>query len=106
SYEFAPNSSVIAAVRAERIDVGFVNQLPPDHADLDVEVIDKEALCLVVPARFRSKTFSALQKLGFISHPDGPYYVTRVLQHMYPKEFEGLTGIPQKGWLNTLMRIP
>ena len=106
SYEFAPNASVIAAVRAERIDVGFVNQFPPDHADLEVESIDKEALCLVVPASFRSKKFSALQELGFVSHPDGPYYAMRVLQHMFPNEFEGLTAIPQKGWVNTLMRIP
>lgn len=105
-FSFAPNTSVLRELQADTIDLGFVTELPKDAHEFHAVEIDTERLCLLVPAGFRGRTYAAYSELGFIAHPDGGAYATRILGHLFPKEFTTIEAIPVRGFVNSLVRIP
>src|SRR3989339_1091307 len=104
-YEYRPNAQIIKDIAEERLDVGFVSQAPTD-AEFDRKVIDQERLCLVVPSNFKNGSFANLKKIGLINHPDCFHYASRLLLANYPKEFNSMNEIPQRGFINQITRIP
>ena len=106
NYAFAPNATVLRDLLADELDLGFVTHKPEDDSEFAYSELGHEKLCLVVPATFRIRSFESYRNLGFVGHPDGGYYATRILSHMFPEKFVTIDEFPLRGFVNTLMRIP
>ena len=75
SVEAAPKTAIIERIKNNHSDFGIVTQ-PVNDPLLDSEHLGKDALCLVVPQNTEA-SWSSLQTLGFINHPDGRHYASR-----------------------------
>lgn len=103
SVEAAPNTTIIERIRTNQSDVGIVTQ-PISDPKLIQEKLGEDALCLVVPAQAEF-TWQALQRLGFINHPDGHHYAIQLLEQNFADMFVGMEKIPQSGYINQLSQI-
>jgi len=103
SVEAAPNAAIIERIRTNQSDVGIVTQSINDPK-LTQEKLGEDALCLVIPAQAEF-TWETLQRLGFISHPDGHHYAIQIFEENFPNQFVGMDQIPQSGYINQLSQI-
>jgi DNA-binding transcriptional LysR family regulator len=106
SIEFtaAPNQDVIDGVLTGRVDLGFVSK-PNVDDKIFCEKFASERLLLLTPCGRNCRSFKDLINLGFISHPDGPYYLSRILEVNFPDDLKSMKHIPIKGRINQLTRI-
>jgi len=102
-YRFAPNTSVEQAVANHSADIGFLTQAPT-LSEVTSHKIGKESLLLVTPAHIENPTWSALNELGFISHPDAKHHAQLLLSENY-SEFEHVDQIKQTGFSNQISLI-
>ncbi|MDI3326531.1 LysR family transcriptional regulator [Pontibacterium granulatum] len=103
SVEAAPKTAIIERIKNNHSDFGIVTQ-PVNDPLLDSEHLGKDTLCLVVPQNTEA-SWNSLQTLGFINHPDGHHYASRVLETNYPDSFRGMGQIPESGYINQLGQI-
>lgn len=103
SVEAAPKTSIIERIKTNQTDFGIVTQSVNDPL-LDSEFLGKDTLCLVVPQDAKS-SWRSLQQLGFINHPDGHHYASRVLETNFSDDFNGMSQIPESGYINQLGQI-
>jgi DNA-binding transcriptional LysR family regulator len=103
-FVYAPNTTVVREVLSDELDGGFVT-LEPREPELAWKEIDRERLCLVLPRASRAKSFADLVALGFVGHPDGPYYASRLLRENFPEEFRAMNQLPIRWYTNQVTRI-
>ena len=75
-----------------------------DNPKLQVVPLGREKLSLVLPKSIEP-TYDNLLGLGYINHPDGPYYASKVLGDNYPDYFKGFERLPISGYVNQLSQI-
>lgn len=103
SVEAAPKTAIIERIKNNLSDFGIVTQ-PVNDPLLDSEYLGKDTLCLVLPQNTLA-SWQALLSLGFINHPDGHHYASRVLETNFPDNFNGMHQIPESGYINQLSQI-
>lgn len=88
--EAAPNKRILAAILDNQLDIGIVTRVD-DGVELNYEAIGYASLSLVLPSQYRSKVvdIALLNRIGFINHPDGEYYLQQVLQTNFQDLSEG-----------------
>ncbi len=79
-------------------------RLKPSDPRIHSTHFTEEPLELVVPASYKQHEWADLQRLGFISHPDGEAMATRLLSRKYPTH-PGIQEIPCKGFTNQISLI-
>ncbi|MFV7785457.1 LysR family transcriptional regulator [Shewanella marisflavi] len=99
-YRFASNAGVETAIAALETDIGLMTR-QPNLEEVEAQLIAKEPLLLVTPASKMPLTWTALQELGFINHPDGAHHAKLLLGANYP-EFEQGEQLPSKGFSNQI----
>lgn len=99
-HRFAPDAETREAVLDKRYDLGLVT-LKPDDPRLAAEPFTEEPLELVIPAAENVESWSDLQRLGFIDHPDGQAMATRLLARHFPGN-PGLRSLPVHGFSNQI----
>ncbi|MCS6096320.1 LysR family transcriptional regulator [Shewanella baltica] len=102
-HRFAPDSEIVASVLANEHEIGMVT-LKPSDPRIHSTHFTEEPLELVVPACHKQNEWVDLQRLGFISHPDGEAMATRLLSRKYPSNL-GIQDIPCKGFTNQISLI-
>ncbi|AVI68210.1 LysR family transcriptional regulator [Shewanella sp. NKUCC05_KAH] len=102
-HRFAPDSEIVASVLANEHEIGMVT-LKPSDPRIHSTHFTEEPLELVVPASHKQHEWTDLQRLGFISHPDGEAMATRLLSRKYPTH-PGIQEIPCKGFTNQISLI-
>lgn len=102
-HRFAPDSEVIDAVLHNRYEMGLVTQKPDDKR-LVAEKFTEEPLELVVPAGVKVHSWTDLEALGYIDHPDGQAMATRLLSRRFPGN-PGVRNLPQRGFSNQISLI-
>ncbi|MCS6099092.1 LysR family transcriptional regulator [Shewanella baltica] len=102
-HRFAPDSEIVASVLANEHEIGMVT-LKPSDPRIHCTHFTEEPLELVVPACHKQNEWVDLQRLGFISHPDGEAMATRLLSRKYPSN-PGIQDIPCKGFTNQISLI-
>jgi DNA-binding transcriptional LysR family regulator len=103
-FTVAPNPAIIHGVANDRFDIGFVSSAVMEQGVFSKKIYD-EPLLLVLPSHARVEGFADLVHLGFISHPDGPYYATSILEANFEDKFTTIDVIPVRGFVNQLSRI-
>ena len=104
-FAYASNAFIKSQILSGELDMGFISE-EPDPLKFDSTQIDQENLCLVVPQSLRKVTFTNLQELGFINHPDGFHHATRLLEANFPDEFLSMEQLNISGFNNQITRIP
>ena len=63
-------------------------------------------MCLVLPSAYKNKTisYSTLEQLGFIDHPDGTHYAEQLLGENYAG-YRGISSLKRQGYINQLSQI-
>lgn len=102
-HTFAPDNEVLASVLANQHEIGLLTFKPSDPRILSTHFTE-EPLELVVPAGNKINDWPDLQRLGFISHPDGEAMATRLLSRKYPS-CPTIAEFPQKGSTNQISLI-
>lgn len=102
-HRFAPDPDVLAAVLENRFELGLVT-LRPDDPRLTVSRFAQEPLELVAPAGATVRTWSDLERLGFIDHPDGQAMAARLLSRRFPGK-PGVRSLPCHGFSNQISLI-
>ncbi|MCB2003582.1 MAG: LysR family transcriptional regulator [Rhodoferax sp.] len=102
-HRFAPDPDVLAAVLENRFELGLVT-LRPDDPHLTVSRFAQEPLELVAPAGATVRTWSDLERLGFIDHPDGQAMAARLLSRWFPGK-PGVRSLPCHGFSNQISLI-
>jgi DNA-binding transcriptional LysR family regulator len=102
--EAAPNQLIIQNILTNKVDLDIVT-LPTSSSELEIEALDFESLCLVLPRSYsdRPLSFSSLQKFGFIDHPDGSHYVSRLLSANFKGHFQGVEKLNKTGYINQIL---
>ncbi len=103
SVEAAPKTAIIERIKNNQSDFGIVTQ-PVNDPMLDSEYLGKDTLCLVLPPKTVAR-WQSLRSLGFINHPDGHHYASRVLETNFPDDFNGMDQISESGYINQLGQI-
>ncbi|CAM3680328.1 LysR family transcriptional regulator [Rheinheimera salexigens] len=105
-YRFAPNSAIEQAIAEQNVDIGFMTRMS-SRAEVNCQSVAKETLLLVTPATFEPSTqpsWSDLEALGFIDHPDGAYHAGALLAANYP-QFQHSNLLQKKGFSNQISLI-
>lgn len=102
-HRFAPDNEILSAILANQHELGMVTFKPSDPSICSSHFTE-EPLELVVPAGQKITSWQDLQRLGFISHPDGEAMATRLLSRKYPGS-PGIQEIPCKGFINQISLI-
>ncbi len=102
-HRFAPDADVLAAVLENRFELGLVT-LRPDDPRLTVSRFAQEPLELVAPAGATVRSWSDLERLGFIDHPDGQAMAARLLSRRFPGK-PGVRSLPCHGFSNQISLI-
>jgi DNA-binding transcriptional LysR family regulator len=103
-FTVSPNTGVVQGLLEDRYHLGFVS-VNISEPMLETSKISQEKLLLVAPKKAKITNFADIKKLGFIAHPDGYHYASRLLQENFPKEFSSIDAIPLKGFINQANRI-
>ena len=98
-FTFNPTEEVEEAIRAGDSDIGFVTH-PTTASGLTVEPVSKEKLCLVLPRDAQFESFSQLEDLGFIDHPDAKLIVPEVLPYLYKDFDKDFENLKKSGYIN------
>jgi DNA-binding transcriptional LysR family regulator len=99
-HRFAPDHETLTAVLQKQYELGVVT-IQPDDPRLAAQPFIKEPLELVVPATGNVETWSDLERLGFIDHPDGQAMATRLLSRRFPRN-PGIRSLPCHGFSNQI----
>ncbi len=99
-YSFAPNTGIEKTLYKRNYDFGLMTELSKLD-NISSQRIATEPIVLVTPANIENITWSALMKLGFISHPDGSYHAQLLLSQNFT-EFEHANQFPHKGFSNQI----
>ncbi|MGI2096819.1 LysR family transcriptional regulator [Shewanella glacialipiscicola] len=102
-HRFAPDNEIVAAILANEHELGMVTLKPADPR-ITSTYFTEEPLELVVPASQKNTEWPDLQKLGFISHPDGEAMATRLLSRKCP-DSPSIQEIPCNGFTNQISLI-
>lgn len=102
-HRFAPDPEIREAVLDRRYELGLVT-LRPDDPRLAAEPFAEEPLELVIPAGETAESWTDLERLGFIDHPDGQAMATRLLARRFPGN-PGLRTLPVHGFSNQIALI-
>ena len=65
-----------------------------------MESVSREQWCLVLPRDAASKSFSQLESLGFIDHPDARLIAAEVLPRLYKKANIDIENLTTSGYIN------
>jgi len=103
SLEAAPNQGIVQRILENQSDLGIVTQPVTDKA-IEQQKMGEDELCLITPAG-ASSHWQSLLALGFINHPDGHHYASQVLEANFPEQFQGMSQLPQQGYINQLSQI-
>jgi DNA-binding transcriptional LysR family regulator len=101
--EAAPDTGSVNLVKQNKCDIGLITT-SIDDPELDIRKLGTEQLSLILP-RGSSSQWDDLLQLGFIDHPNGAHYATRVLGLNFPDHFTGMKTIPVTGYVNQLNQI-
>lgn len=103
----APEESIVQGVLSGAFDFGIVSG-DQRHPRLAVERLGGESLDLVLPGEWQGRTlsFSDLQDLGYIQHPDGPRYADLVLGANFAPEYRGAEKLRIRSSVNQIGQIP
>lgn len=99
-HRFAPNGSIESAVVQKHADIGLMTQIP-QHPQCAFNDVGREQLLLVTPASESVPSLSALEKLGFIDHPDGHHHANLLLSANF-SDFSSSQQIPVRGFSNQI----
>jgi DNA-binding transcriptional LysR family regulator len=100
---FSPNKSIERDIALRLYDLGIMTQ-PSGSSDVITEAIADEALVLVTPSSVEEVCWKTLQKLGYISHPDGYHHCQSLLSANFT-EFEHPSQFQEKGFSNQISLI-
>jgi LysR family transcriptional regulator, transcriptional activator of the cysJI operon len=100
----APTRSVLGYLKEERVDVGFLSEVPKDQL-VDCVPFSQERLLLVAPKGQKVKGYESLVGLGYVNHPDGFSFAERLFEKNFPDEFAGMDGFPVTVFINQINRI-
>ncbi|WP_424930838.1 LysR family transcriptional regulator [Amaricoccus macauensis] len=105
--EAAPQATVLSGVLGGRFDLGVLGQ-DPVHARLEARQLGREELCLVLPADASPEeaTFAALERRGFVAHPDGFSHADDLLGLNFPDEYPGADRLRLRSFINQIGQIP
>ncbi|GHA93261.1 LysR family transcriptional regulator [Algimonas arctica] len=105
--EAAPQDSVLKGVKDGRFDLGIIDHEPRDPR-LEAEYLGQEELCLVLPknALRAPITFSSLQKLGLVAHPDVNQYADELFSKNFGSMFKGAEQLRVRTSVNQINQIP
>lgn len=105
--EAAPNKNIIKDLLSNNVDLGIVT-IPTTHEQLKQTLIGVEELQLVLPASVdigTNFTFTALNDIGFINHPDGLHFAEKVFSENFKIDYKGPNSLHIKGYVNQLQQI-
>ncbi len=102
-YRFAPNYEIDKAVVENKIDAGFITQTS-NLCDVVSTEVGQEELLLVTPKNVEKPTWSQLQDLGFVGHPDVAHYTELLLGANYP-EFQHIDKLTKHGFSNQVSLV-
>ncbi|MDX1301408.1 LysR family transcriptional regulator [Photobacterium sp.] len=106
SVEAAPNQNIIDDLLENKIDIGIVTQQVYSDELVQYQV-GQETLQLVLPIQYKNAEidFTFLNTLGFINHPDGFYYLDKVLKANDFNSYRGRDSLNIKSYINQLSQI-
>jgi len=106
SMEAAPNDLILKKIIKNELDIGIVTE-PLKSGELEYESIGFESLCLILPKKYSKHkiSFSKLEEIGFINHPDGLHYLDRVMNGNFKKDYRGVNKLKVKGRINQISQI-
>lgn len=102
-YRFAPNQDVEHAIAVADVDIGLMTT-PSSMVEVSTQAIAKEPLLLVTPADVSKASWSQLNALGFINHPDASHHASLLLSANYP-EFQHIEQFKSSGFSNQISLI-
>jgi DNA-binding transcriptional LysR family regulator len=101
----APNHDIPRLLFEERVDVGYTTREPTEPG-LESRKFATEQLMLALPRRFKSPpTAEALLAMGFVDHPDGQAYASRLLGANYGPAFRDMRQVHARVFINQFNRI-
>ncbi|WP_411820384.1 LysR family transcriptional regulator [Hyphococcus formosus] len=105
--EATPQNKIIEGVIGGDFDLGIVSQ-EPSNPRIEGNFLGREELCLVAPAgTAREKiTLAALDRLGFIAHPDGFTYADELFLKNFPTSYAGSESLRVRAYINQISQIP
>lgn len=104
--EATPQTKVVEGVLSGLYDLGIVDHRP-FHTRLEARYVGTDELCLILPLDANNATtFSDLQRMGFIGHPDGFAYAEELLTANFPSEFRGVDNLRLRSFINQIGQIP
>lgn len=99
-YQFAPNNTIIKALKQGSIDIGLVTE-HTNSSLLNFEEVAQEPLQLVLPSPIDNLSLNSLSQLGFINHPDGHHHANQLLRANFA-EFTHINDIKERGFSNQI----
>ncbi|MCH1930602.1 LysR family transcriptional regulator [Shewanella sp. A25] len=102
-HRFAPDREILNAILSNQHEIGIVAFKPTDPSICSSHFTE-EPLELVVPAGMQIEEWQDLQRLGFISHPDGEAMAMRLLSRKYPGS-PSIQEMPCRGFTNQISLI-
>lgn len=102
--QFNPTKIVDELVRNNECDIGLITH-SADAEAFSSQTFLFEKLWLVLPKNSVSATFSELQSLGFVDHPDGKKMAAKVLPVLYPDEFTSVDSLVASAYTNSAPKI-
>lgn len=81
-----------------------MTKVPDDH-NLEYKKYGEEELLLVTPKGQKVRSFSDLQRIGAVNHPDGPFFKNRLLTINFPENLNQINSIQSRIYINQTNRI-
>ena len=102
--EFNPTKTVEQLVMDNMCDIGLVTH-ELSNSSLERIPFLTEKLWLVLPQSIKLESFSQLQELGFVDHPDGKKMAEKVLPLIFPEEFTSSDRMNVSAYTNSAPKI-
>ena len=102
--EFNPTKTVEQLVADNLCDIGLVTH-EINNGSIERMPFLSEKLWLVLPENIECTSFSQLQQLGFVDHPDGKKMAEKVLPLIFPEEFTGSDRMHVSAYTNSAPKI-
>jgi DNA-binding transcriptional LysR family regulator len=103
--EAAPNKKIVDMLISNDIDIGITTNQQNSEQFTEIKIGTQE-LVVVTSENFTIKEVSleSLLALGFINHPDGLYYLEKVLKNNF-QDYKYLKNIKETCYVNQLSQI-
>ena len=102
-FRFAPNDEVARLIEDHKVDIGFMTDVSYSQ-NITVDPLSTEELQLVTPAATKLSDWKTLSTLGYIDHPDGQRYTSKLLSINY-SEFQHINQFQRTGFSNQIHLI-